>query len=105
MKASIDFNKILQTIITGLIVWVGYTVHKQEISIAELSAAIKNMSIEVKYLGQEQFTAKDFQVAITPFDKRITKNEEDLKSIGEAIVNMKNDLYIDYPNPMKVIKK
>ena len=94
MKASIDFNKVLQTIIAGLIIWVGCTVHKQEVQLSEVSIRLESLTKEVQSLRAEQFTAKDFQVSITPFDKRITKNEEDLKGITSLIIEIKDDLYI-----------
>lgn len=94
MKASIDFNKTLQTIIAGLILWVGCTVHKQEVQLSEVSIKLASLTKEVQNISEDQFTAKDFQVSITPFDKRITKNEEDLKGIAELIVEIRDDLYV-----------
>ena len=49
---------------------------------------------KIDVLSENQFSPNDFLIAIVPYEKRITKNEADIKTLYNTVSEVKDRLFV-----------
>lgn len=86
----------LNTLVTALLVWVGYTVYQNSLQVVAMSTQIVNMQASILKLQNQveenmddRFRRRDWENGIAPLNKIILDHEKRLDTIEKTVHTIK----------------